>query len=102
MSKAFNDPNLLTKDRLKRELESNGVTLPRVDQKKDFYVKLYRENLSPQAREHSSLNGGFSSDDDGDFELSMQEKVFFGTRKHFLYFLQSLSRMQCVNKLLQN
>ena len=74
MSKAFNDPSLLTKERLKRELESSGVKLPRGDQKKEFYVKLYRENLSPQAEQRSGI-GEFSSDDD-DYDQSPQSKVF--------------------------
>jgi hypothetical protein len=74
MSKAFHGPSLLTKDRLKRELENSGVKLPRGDQKKDFYVKLYRENLSPQAEQHNSLNGEFSSDDDIEYEQP-QNKV---------------------------
>lgn len=77
MSKAFHDPSLLTKDRLKRELENGGVKLPRGDQKKEFYVKLYRENLSPQSAQHSSLNGEFSSDEDGDYNNSPEAKVFF-------------------------
>ena len=75
MSKAFRDPSLLTKDRLKKELENSGVKLPRSDQKKDFYVKLYRENLSPHAGHHSSLNGEFSSDDDIEYEQPSQNKV---------------------------
>ena len=74
MSKAFRDPSLLTKDRLKKELESSGVKLPRSEQKKDFYVKLYRENLSPHAGHHSSLNGEFSSDDDIEYEQPSQNK----------------------------
>ena len=74
MSKAFRDPSLLTKDRLKKELETSGVKLPRSEQKKDFYVKLYRENLSPHAGHHSSLNGEFSSDDDIEYEQPSQNK----------------------------
>ena len=75
MSKAFHDPSLLTKDRLKKELESSGVKLPRGDQKKEYYVKLYRENLSPHAGQNNSLNGEFSSDDDTEFEQHSQNKV---------------------------
>ncbi|CAB4005178.1 lamina-associated polypeptide 2-like [Paramuricea clavata] len=71
MSKAFNDPSLLTKDRLKKELESRGVKLPRGDQKKEFYVRLYRETVS---RETISVNGEFSSDDDTEFDQSPQNK----------------------------
>ena len=82
MSKAFNDPSLLTKDRLKKELEKSGVKLPRGDQKKEFYVNLYRENLSPQSGERSSaLNGEFSSDDDAELEQSPQDKVFLNARE---------------------
>ncbi len=76
MWKAFNDPSLLTKDRLKKELESSGVKLPRGDKKKEFYVKLYRDNLSPQAGQDSSINGEFSSDDDTEYDQSPQTKVF--------------------------
>lgn len=72
MSKAFNDPSLLTKDRLKKELESRGVKLPRGDQKKEFYVRLYRETVS---RETISINGEFSSDDDTESDQSPQNKV---------------------------
>ena len=87
MSKTFNDPSLLTKDRLKKELESSGVKLPRGDQKKEFYVKLYRENLSPQAGQHSSMNGEFSSDDDTEYDQSPQSKVLIATRQKYPCFL---------------
>lgn len=66
MSKPFNNPSLLTKDRLKRELESNGIKLPRGEQKKDVYVKLYEENVSPKSTGRSLGNGEFSSDDDNE------------------------------------
>ena len=74
MSKPFSDPNLLTKERLKRELEKNGVKLPRGDQKKEVYVNLYLENLSPRS-DRSLGNGEFSSDDEV-YEESPRSKVF--------------------------
>ena len=75
MSKPFNNPNLLTKDRLKRELESNGIKLPRGDQKKDVYVKLYEENVSPKSVGRRLGNREFSSDEDYEVE-SEQTKVY--------------------------
>lgn len=74
MSKPFNKPNLLTKDRLKRELENNGIKLPKGDQKKDVYVKLYQENVSPKSVGRLG-NGEFSSDDDYEAEPE-QTKVY--------------------------
>lgn len=74
MSKKFNNPNLLTKERLKKELESNGIQLPRGEHKKEIYVRLYREHLSPEGG-LTSANGEFSSDDDMDFGESPQNRV---------------------------
>ena len=65
MSEFFKNPSLLTKDRLKTELKANGIPLPKVDQKKDFYVRLYFEHLSPKKQNaHNKQISGFSSDED--------------------------------------
>lgn len=85
MSRPFKDPSLLTKDRLKKELESNGVNLPRGDQKKEFYVKLYLENLSPQSGRRLRREE-FSSDDD-DYEQSSRSKVFCNTLLFTLFII---------------
>jgi len=39
------DPNILTKDRLKDELQKHNITLPRSDSKKSVYVDLYKREL---------------------------------------------------------
>ena len=39
------DPNILTKDRLREELQKHNVTLPRSDSKKSVYVDLYKREL---------------------------------------------------------
>lgn len=52
-----NNPERLTKERLKSALIANGVPLPQTDQRKAFYVDLYLQKLSSQNDEE------FSSDE---------------------------------------
>ncbi|XP_062930912.1 thymopoietin isoform X5 [Cynocephalus volans] len=44
------DPSVLTKDKLKSELVANNVTLPAGEQRKDVYVQLYLQHLTPRNR----------------------------------------------------
>lgn len=53
-----NNPERLTKERLKSALIANGVPLPQTDQRKAFYVDLYLQKLSSQNDEEE-----FSSDE---------------------------------------
>lgn len=59
MSSFSDDPLTLTKDQLKRELKANGISLPRAEQKKSFYVDLYLEHLTSQNGDEE-----FSSDEE--------------------------------------
>ncbi|KAK3746039.1 hypothetical protein QZH41_012983 [Actinostola sp. cb2023] len=64
MPKFHANPGLLTKDRLKSELLTHGVTLPRGDQRKQVYVSLYLDHLTSQNEGVEKL--GFSSDEEED------------------------------------
>lgn len=63
MPEIFKNPSLLTKDRLKSDLKANGIPLPKSDQKKDFYVQLYLQHLSPR-KQASGKRSDFSSDEE--------------------------------------
>lgn len=62
------DPSILTKDRLKAILTSNGIVLPNGDQRKDVYVKLYLQHIQdvePDVpNKDRNAKSEFSSDDD--------------------------------------
>ena len=63
MSGFHREPYVLKKEQLKKELLANGIPLPKADQRKDFYVNLYKEHLSSQEDDPSSVDE-FSSDDE--------------------------------------
>ncbi|XP_013374028.1 PREDICTED: thymopoietin isoform X1 [Chinchilla lanigera] len=50
MPEFLEDPSVLTKDKLKSELVANNVTLPAGEQRKDVYVQLYLQHLTPRNR----------------------------------------------------
>ncbi|EDV28982.1 uncharacterized protein TRIADDRAFT_52400 [Trichoplax adhaerens] len=62
------DPSVLTKDRLKALLSTNGVPLPEGDQRKDVYVKLYMQHIQNKnidtRNTEPNVRSEFSSDDD--------------------------------------
>lgn len=66
MSTFSNAPHQLTKDQLKSALKANGVSLPRAEQRKAFYVELYLERLTSQNQEDEE----FSSDEEESSEYS--------------------------------
>ncbi|XP_030070814.1 thymopoietin [Microcaecilia unicolor] len=57
------NPSVLTKDKLKTQLVANNVSLPAGEQRKDVYVKLYLEHLTPRNR-IKNRNPDFSSDEE--------------------------------------
>lgn len=73
MAKFLTNPRSLTKDRLKSELEANGVALPKGDQRKQVYIDLYLEHLTSQ-NEQLDNDGAddrmFSSDEEDDSKSS--------------------------------
>nr|XP_006822726.1 PREDICTED: lamina-associated polypeptide 2, isoforms beta/delta/epsilon/gamma-like [Saccoglossus kowalevskii] len=67
MSTIVADPSVLTKDRLKSDLQSHNIPLPSGDARKDAYVKLYLKHLTPLiAKKHrdSPKRSEFSSDEE--------------------------------------
>ena len=78
MSAIFKNPSLLTKDRLKADLKANGIPLPKSDQKKDFYVQLYLQHLSPK-KQASGKRSDFSSDEEENPSPRSQRKVIWAT-----------------------
>jgi hypothetical protein len=95
MTTFVSDPRTLTKEKLKSELSNNSIPLPRKDSRKDVYVELYREHLSPRSRAQSQTTGmtgksahgpeddgeqlnSFSSDEEDSFgDTSPRRKVCF-------------------------
>ena len=77
--KRVKDPSILTKDRLKTILTSNGIVLPDGDQRKDVYVKLYLQHIQNVQldirNKHQSGRSEFSSDDDREFTSKATRKV---------------------------
>ncbi|XP_074867602.1 thymopoietin isoform X3 [Carettochelys insculpta] len=55
------DPSVLTKEKLKSELIANNVSLPGGEQRKDVYVQLYLEHLTPR---NAPAQPDFSSDEE--------------------------------------
>lgn len=67
MAEFFKNPSLLTKERLKTDLRANGIPLPKSEQKKDFYVQLYLQHLSPKKEDALGKRiSDFSSDEEQD------------------------------------
>nr|XP_033807773.1 thymopoietin isoform X9 [Geotrypetes seraphini] len=63
MPEFLDDPSVLTKDKLKSQLVANNVSLPAGEQRKDVYVKLYLEHLTPRNRV-KNRSPDFSSDEE--------------------------------------
>lgn len=61
MPKFLANPGVLTKDRLKSELTSQGVTIPKSESRKQVYIDLYLEHLTSQNDEDEKM---FSSDEE--------------------------------------
>ena len=78
----FKDPSLLTRVRLKKELHANGIHLPDKEQPKAFYVKMYRQHLSPLAW-------------DSGVSIPSEQEVYQRLRFIILY-VQRLSEL-CIN-----
>ncbi len=55
----MNNPENLSKDRLKEELRKRGIPFSPA-KNKDYYVSLYKDNLARRAR----IRSEFSSDDE--------------------------------------
>lgn len=66
MSAFSNTPHLLTKEKLKSALKANDIALPRTEQRKAFYVDLYREHLTSQ----NDAEEEFSSDEEESSDYS--------------------------------
>ena len=64
MAEFFSNPSLLTKDRLKAELQANGISLPKANQKKDFYVDLYLKHLTSRNSDSPGKADFYSSDEE--------------------------------------
>lgn len=72
-SLVFQNPENLTKDRLKAELRKSGISFDH-NENKDYYVRLYRSKVAkPQERRS---RGEFSSD-----EELVRRSPRFGTKK---------------------
>ncbi|XP_020898017.1 lamina-associated polypeptide 2 isoform X7 [Exaiptasia diaphana] len=81
MPKFLENPGVLTKDRLKSELKSQGITLPKADQRKQVYVDLYLEHLTSQNDEDVKM---FSSDEEDDGESNEIRKPAPSRTKHLI------------------
>uniref|UniRef100_A0A8C8SXM9 Thymopoietin n=1 Tax=Pelusios castaneus TaxID=367368 RepID=A0A8C8SXM9_9SAUR len=57
------DPSVLTKEKLKSELIANNVSLPGGEQRKDVYVQLYLQHLTPR-NAPAAAAPDFSSDEE--------------------------------------
>uniref|UniRef100_A0A1A8S0V0 Thymopoietin a n=2 Tax=Nothobranchius rachovii TaxID=451742 RepID=A0A1A8S0V0_9TELE len=69
MPEFLEDPSVLTKDKLKSELQAHNVELPGGNPNKDVYVQLYLKNLTAQNKKHdqnhqNSTVDTFSSDEE--------------------------------------
>lgn len=60
MSEYAEDPSSLTKEKLRLELVANNIDIPGGEQRKDVYVKLYRQHLTSRNR----ATPDFSSDEE--------------------------------------
>ncbi|XP_064632213.1 lamina-associated polypeptide 2, isoforms beta/delta/epsilon/gamma-like isoform X2 [Lineus longissimus] len=82
MTSFVSDPRTLTKEKLKSELAKHSVPLPHKDSRKDVYVELYREHLSPRSESgkkfahgmHGEQLTSFSSDEEEGFGDSPRRK----------------------------
>ena len=73
-SSLFQQPENLTKERLKSELKKHGVPFEQ-NENKDYYVRLYRSKVSKSAAGRRQ-RGEFSSD-----EELVRRSPRFGTKK---------------------
>lgn len=64
MAEFLKDPSVLTKEKLKNELQANNVPLPSGEHKKDVYVKLYLKHLTVQNKKNTPSPDTFSSDEE--------------------------------------
>lgn len=64
------DPNIFTKEQLKNELRTHGISLPPSDAKKSVYVELYRSEILDKTR---SERLEFSSDDEIELTASKRK-----------------------------